>query len=131
MLSRKLRLHYGVLLAIFACRALVPVGFMPAPISAGGPIVICPGGAGGALLRHLAAHRDQSDSDHRHEHAPGGHDAWAYCPVGASLAAAALLTVVHFQLPAHSPVLEATEPAQVLPRFVIARYRARAPPPPV
>lgn len=39
----------------FLARALVPVGLMPAPVSAGGPLVFCHGGAAGAFFRALAA----------------------------------------------------------------------------
>lgn len=38
----------------FFVRALVPVGLMPAPVSAGGPLVFCHGGAAGAFFRVLA-----------------------------------------------------------------------------
>lgn len=56
------------------CRALVPVGLMPAPLAAGGPFAFCPGGAAGALFRTLATHEraaqdSQADHDVRIAHA--------------------------------------------------------------
>jgi hypothetical protein len=65
------------------CRALVPVGLMPTPVSAGGPFVYCQGGAAGAFLLALAAqqptapdHAAHGDSAHVAQ-AHGDHDASA------------------------------------------------------
>lgn len=44
----------------FLARALVPVGLMPAPVSAGGPLVFCHGGAAGAFFRAIAAAPERS-----------------------------------------------------------------------
>jgi hypothetical protein len=54
----KLRRHTGVagfvLLGVL-CRALIPVGFMPAAIGAGGPVAVCHGGLAGEFFRQLSA----------------------------------------------------------------------------
>lgn len=127
-LLRRRLLTSGLALA-FACRALVPVGFMPAPLDSGGPIVLCPGGAGGAIARFLSERAALEHAHHpQHEHAPDSHDAWEYCPVGASLGAAALPTTVDLALPILEHVLEAVEPTRVIHRLLPRSYRARAPP---
>jgi len=129
MSFRYRRITFGLLLAAFACRALVPAGFMPAPLSAGGPIVVCPGGLGGAVLTRLARHASPEHAKHgQHEHPSEGYDAWEFCPQGASFAAAAPAAVVDFEPPVLAQVLEAAEPPAFLPRLIVTRYRARAPP---
>src|SRR5690606_2410301 len=59
ILSRMLRATRRTFVVLgllgFLVRALVPVGLMPAPASAGGPLVFCHGGAAGAFFRALAA----------------------------------------------------------------------------
>jgi hypothetical protein len=55
------------------CRALVPVGLMPAPVSAGGPLVFCYDGAAGAFFRALAAEGDSHHGVHGGAHALHGH----------------------------------------------------------
>lgn len=65
------------LCAAFAIRALVPVGFMPAPLGAGGPFALCHGQSAAtyALVANVAAVRDErrapADSHSpSHAHAP-------------------------------------------------------------
>lgn len=57
--------HVLVNLALmgFLCRALVPAGFMPAPISDGGPIRFCHGDPAGALLTALVAQRESAGAE--------------------------------------------------------------------
>jgi iron complex outermembrane recepter protein len=50
MLRTLRRYVIGLALLGFACRAFVPVGYMPAAITDGGPIVLCHGGPVGAWL---------------------------------------------------------------------------------
>lgn len=134
--------HVLVKLALigFLCRALVPAGFMPAPIADGGPIRFCHGGAAGALLTALLSQRSSLAEEHAHagDHGHGQHEddhrdhvkheAWDRCPVGTAFAFAAL--TADFSLPLLSlehdfePVVAGPPVAGV----VLAHYRARAPP---
>src|SRR5690554_1121859 len=59
------RVIFRLALVGFLCRALVPAGFMPAPLSEGGPIRLCHGGAAGALLELLDAARSADAEDPR------------------------------------------------------------------
>src|SRR5690606_39508634 len=67
--------HLFVNLALigFLCRALVPVGFMPAPVADGGPIRVCHGGAAGTLLAALLEQRTSGVLGDSHSHADGHH----------------------------------------------------------
>lgn len=129
MLPKPRQLGYGLVLAAFACRALVPTGFMPATLASGGPIILCPGGSAGAIVRFLAERTAGENAHHApHEHAPDSYEAWEYCPVGASLGAALEVASVDFVLPVLEHVLETIEPARIVERAVAGPYRARAPP---
>jgi hypothetical protein len=129
MAPRTGRIAHGLLLAAFACRALVPAGFMPAALDAGGPIVVCPGGSAGAVFRLIAERSAAAHAGHRqHEHAPDDFDAWEFCPVGASLLTAIPTAAVDFQLPVLRHVLDPIEPEWIPQQIVGSAYRARAPP---
>lgn len=58
------RVLFHLALVGFLCRALVPAGFMPAPLSEGGPIRVCHGGPVGALITALAEGRIQAADEH-------------------------------------------------------------------
>ena len=49
-------------LAAFACRAIVPIGYMPAPLDAGGPFLPCHGTSAGVLLRMLGSPDAEADA---------------------------------------------------------------------
>jgi hypothetical protein len=69
---RRYRRVAGLVMVGLLCRALIPVGFMPAAIADGGPVVICHGGLAGEFFRELAAHRDDG-AGHGGQQGPGGH----------------------------------------------------------
>ena len=134
------RFAWPVLL-LFALRAGVPVGFMPAPLAAGGPFALCHG-ASAATLAMLdaatAAHSADSNPAGRmagHGHADPlndheqAHDAhWEHCPSGVSSADVPLAHGIELTLvgdAAASP--SANSVSQALPATV-RRYLARAPP---
>jgi hypothetical protein len=86
---QRLRRHRslaGFVVLGMLCRAMIPAGFMPAPIGAGGPVAICHAGLAGELFRRLDAARDAAataslpgDVDpghgsHRNDRPHGGHD---------------------------------------------------------
>lgn len=84
-------------------RALVPAGFMPAPLGDGWPIKICPGVPGNAFLfgptteaadHHAGHHGDHlaDDSTSHENHDPDRSADRNPCPVGAVFLFAALLS---------------------------------------
>jgi hypothetical protein len=127
---------------VFVCRALIPVGFMPAPFGEGGPVVLCHGGLAGAFFRGLAearstnAHSHMADhsagmaSEHPHadEEADATHDAWEHCPIGAAFSAAAAPQEFALALPETEQDFGQTAPVANIRTTVTSPYRARAPP---
>ena len=69
----------GLALLGVLCRALIPAGFMPAAIGAGGPVAICHDGLAGEFFRELAqARRDaRFVADSAAEGIDGAHGAHA------------------------------------------------------
>lgn len=122
----------------FLCRALVPVGFMPAPFADGGPIRICHGGTSGALLTALLELRSVSE-EHAHGDLAGqrladdhernaNHDGWERCPVGAVFAFAVLVSDFALPLlPLDHVLARGDSNFTVLPA-PLGHYQARAPP---
>jgi hypothetical protein len=112
---------------------------MPAPLSEGGPIILCHGGLSGQVFATLA--REQHDhhsaahtgvaGDTEGGSSPednGQHEAWELCPVGATLKASALtaefgVQILHLSHPAPTP-----EAFVAIPATVARSYWARAPP---
>lgn len=128
--------------ALFALRAIVPVGYMPAAIDEGGPFVLCQG-VSAATLAALSPHDSIHGSTGSHgagtvHHAmvdgtadnPGGsHDErWERCELGTGSASAAMaaampvFVVVPVSIPAVSSEAKLTAASRPSP------YRARAPP---
>ena len=151
------RVLFRLALVGFLCRALVPSGFMPAPLADGGPIRLCHGGPAGALLALLeprgsdearfdvsalhdaASHEhhaaaDVASDEHlaRHAAASGDHHAvhegWDRCPVGSAFAFALVASDPPPVQPAAPGPLPVDEPAALVPRVLGGGYLARAPP---
>jgi hypothetical protein len=145
MLARLRRCLILLSLLGFACRVLVPAGFMPAMLSDGGPIRICHAGAAGAFFQAFADYRSgpagHSELAHAGHHAgsqpaaadqddkhSGDHAAWERCDIGAVFAYAAI--AAEFQL----VILELDHANQWIerrystPLLLPGTYRARAPP---
>jgi len=132
------------LLAV-ACRALVPVGYMPAALSDGGPVKVCHGGLAGAFFAALAEQRATTGShaghgegaEHGHAHSPGshgdqapaGHEAWEHCPVGTVFAHAALTSDIAITIASPAQSFEPIAPTRTHQTVFTGSYRARAPPP--
>jgi hypothetical protein len=139
----------GLRLAVagFLIRALVPVGFMPAPLAAGGPIVICHGGLAGAFFQGLAEpardtampahaadrsammHLAHSDHSSATDEPALDHSAWDHCPTGVSASAAPLAQSFSFSLLVLSDRPANPESHFGIPVPPIGSYQARAPPP--
>ena len=129
-----------VLLLAFACRALVPAGFMPAPLAEGGPIRVCPSGPAAAFFAALG-HRHASHTNHAHPgqagrpsgaHGHDGrsseHDAWDHCPTGTAFAHAALVSEYPAFAVERDHAFDRTEPADSATTLLAQPYWARAPP---
>jgi hypothetical protein len=127
---------------VLVCRALIPGGYMPAPLAEGGPVVLCHSGLAGAFVRALSeaqtanAHTHAADhsagTSHEHQHSEDepdtSHDAWEHCPVGAAFSAAPLSQEFALSLPEPDHELGQAEPAAVVRTVFSSPYRARAPP---
>jgi hypothetical protein len=134
-------------LAGFLIRAVIPVGFMPAPLAAGGPIVVCHGGLAGAFFqawaepgRDAAMPAQVANHSAMNQHAPSdhssdtdeptqSHSAWDHCPTGATASAAALAQSFSFTLLELSHRQLDPEPRFDTPASPTDFYQARAPPP--
>jgi hypothetical protein len=124
---RTVKQLFRLAIAAFLLRAVVPVGFMPAKLSDGGPFVLCPGGPGGIALSSLVD-KHAGHGQHAHDGESATHEAWEYCPVGAALAAIAPPSEPDLELPQFRHVLaSAFAPAYTLAE-IPAAYLARAPP---
>jgi hypothetical protein len=115
----------------FACRLVVPAGYMPAPLAEGAWIRVCPAGRGGEFFVPPAT--DHAGHAHRGEHTPAddhaGHGFSAeYCPTGSLFSTAGAVSTFALSLdhpgsaaPAEGGFAAVTAPPP-LP------YRSRAPP---
>lgn len=110
-------------------RTLVPAGYMPAPLTSGWPVQICPDGLPLAAVEALLG---QAHGHHHHGGDPASGDDTAMpeqCELGAGFAASAAVAGISLQIPAQrpSPARFIKPPAHTsldeLPAF-----RPRAPP---
>ena len=104
----------------FACRLLVPAGYMPAAWGEGGPIALCPTGLPAALMPEHSGHHhdDGTDTDHL----------WENCPLGTLADTAAITPNVVFNLPVSLDI----SPTDLGLRSTFSRrpadFRSRSPP---
>jgi hypothetical protein len=102
-----------------ASKLVIPVGYMPAPISEGG-LMFCP-----SAIVTPARHHDHGHGGHGQQ---GGELKWDQCPYGAlakSVPIAVLpATAVETERTAAPPVL----PSRIWHRSPVRAFRARAPP---
>ena len=132
---------WRIAFALFLLRAVVPVGYMPAPLSEGGPFVLCHG-ASAPTLRLIEAHAGMHHAMHdgaKHDGAthadpsgsPGdGHDErWDHCPLGVGGSDLALAPQ-GLSLPAPDALIDLArvEPTLAASRARTDLYLARAPP---
>jgi hypothetical protein len=146
------RINRVVRLAV-AClcvRAVVPIGYMPAPLAEDGPFALCPDASAATLAMLEPAHAmaqppanhagqaghtadagnaDPADRADHTGHPAGGHnEGWEHCPLGIGAADAAVgfafsLTTLEpaaLQMYSVVPAMPALEP--------IRSFQARAPP---
>ena len=106
----------------FACRLMIPAGYMPAALGEGGPVTLCPMGLPAGLLPEHSGHHHE-DGESR-----GTDLLWEYCPVGALADTASIIPDILF----HLPVSQDVGPAELDPADIVSRpfhgFRPRAPP---
>lgn len=125
-------------LALFSLRAIVPLGYMPASLSDGGPFTLCPGTSpitpempGDHEKMHHAVAMDRDGVMHSDagDHPAAGHDErWERCELGASAADAAMAHVAGLSVPASAHLPGDSVVANLQGPRLVVRYRARAPP---
>jgi len=116
--------------ATFACRALIPLGYMPASVEDGGPFILCPAGLQAELVQYLDSKRRPVQHDEHHHDADrhDQHQAESGCPIGASFASAIPVAPLILDTPLQpvAPLVERTDaPIVSTPE---TRYYSRAPP---
>ncbi|MDX1561432.1 MAG: hypothetical protein R3305_00815 [Gammaproteobacteria bacterium] len=152
-----LRRLWPLVLAMFSLRAIVPAGFMPAPIGQGAPFAVCHGGAIGIAVLFGSAranvHGTLHEADHEHGHEPASShahlgaaansladddvpvpladshdDRWSKCPVGVT--AGDLFDAAGVVLALREGSFERTPPGATssIRAADPHRYFARAPP---
>lgn len=123
----------GLIYLGLACRVLIPTGYMPAPLSEGGPIVLCPSGIPAALLgiagyRASEHHNGGSGAGDEHDPNGGEFNAWGSCTFGA--APGVFVPVSEYLLTlstlGHAPPHGGPESIVLI--LLAASYQARAPP---
>ena len=131
-LQRVSRIATLLVWATFACRALTPLGYMPASAAEGGPFILCPSGTQAELVQYLASMRATAAHPGHHHHGSGAdherHGDGSECPIGASFATAVPTTPAALDafLPeAAAPVLPVVAPTVSVTE---TRYHSRAPP---
>lgn len=131
-LQRVCRITAFLVWASFACRALTPLGYMPAAFAEGGPFMLCPSGSQAALVQYFESrHGNAHHGGHHHGAGDANHDQHrdgSECPIGASFAAAVPVTLLALEAsppPASPPALSADAPVATVPA---SRYHSRAPP---
>lgn len=134
LFARNERMLLRLALILFGCRALVPVGYMPASLADASLLMPCHGTLAGQLLARLGT----PAATHAHDHhagqdessdPPTSLDAWEHCPLGAVASSAALasqptlgpLPSARFESPCNAGLAS-------LERLLAGHYRARAPP---
>lgn len=124
----------GLLWLGLALRVLIPVGYMPAPFSEGGPIVLCPDGLPAGLfaamddrlsVRH---HAGSANGAHGHDTSADQPNPWDSCEFGGT--PGVFLPVSDYLVPLSEPGHERPEsnPQGVVPVLFTSSYQARAPP---
>jgi hypothetical protein len=105
--------------AALACKFLIPVGYMPAPISDGWPVRMCQAGLPKSLLSHETDHLGQDETNELR---------WDSCSLGALYASAVIADsqIPHVPYPGSAPAL--TTAAGVCIETTASVFHCRAPP---
>ena len=106
----------------FACRLVIPPGFMPAGLDEGGPVVFCPVGLPDGF--GPSAHHNHGDG----EDGKVAELAWERCAFGAVFDAEALVVNVDLQIPTLGDDTPSMWQQSLFVSSVPPAYRSRAPP---
>ena len=112
-----------------AMRAVVPAGYMPAPLAEGGPFVLCPGGLSGA--NYFLAPGDGEHAHHGHGQGADGDDGavgWEFCPTGFVSGLTALAAEPSFAVPFLRQYIPAPGHVAAAYPAAVRSYHARGPP---
>lgn len=132
--SRLKRLLLGVAYVAFACKLLIPAGYMPAALGAGSLLALCPGNLPVGLLDRAGGrgpHGGPGGHDHHGDDDAGEHDGaavWEHCSLGALAATPALASACVVAVTDAAPPSIATTAPLVTPNVRPLEFRARAPP---
>lgn len=102
-----------------ACKFLIPVGYMPAPIGDGWPVRMCHTGLPASLIAH---------DDSHHQHSQAGDLRWEQCSFGALFSADSVVNEYALQElnPGEAPVLSTYNRHSI--DTTIVAFHSRAPP---
>ena len=118
----KQTLHALTCLAV-AFKLLVPIGYMPAPISEGG-FMLCPAGTVTGRLHQVQHH----DHDHDGDGKKGAELDWDHCPYGALAKAAPISFALPAAIAPERAFYVPTLPTRAPTGTTSSAFRARAPP---
>lgn len=125
--ARRLRrVLLGLAHVALASKLLIPAGYMPAAIGAGGPIALCPGEFPIELLSGPAGHADHGEHTEHDDASIREH-----CSLGALAATPALAGASAVGIAPAAPGPIAQTEIGIAPRVHSALFRARAPPRPI
>jgi hypothetical protein len=82
-----------------ACKALIPIGYMPAALADGSPVMLCPAYGAWATQAMGSMLDEHGDADEQGSNP----SPWQHCPLGALAAAAAFSSEFTFSLPDSTP----------------------------
>src|SRR5258706_15683460 len=119
----------GVAYVAVVAKLLVPVGYMPGPLSAGLPVQVCDAGFAPVVVHEHAAHGGHAHhggTQHEHDQASELH--WKYCPSGALAGAGAIPIEYRIDLPHVESERLALRDATGVSRTAFIAFRSRAPP---
>lgn len=108
----------------FACKALVPIGYMPASLAHGSLLQLCDDVPGIAFAPHGQHH----DHDHDHDHDKSDGAQWKHCQLGALASAAAFAVEFRFHLSWATQAQSSPVAVQSQAATVRIAYHSRAPP---
>ena len=118
-------LRFGVCAAVFA-KLLVPVGYMPGPLSAGLPLQLCDAGFSVVVPHEHAGHAGHGGGHAHHDKA--SELQWKHCPSGALAAAGAIPVEYRLDLEPVASERFALSDATGVTRTPFIAFRSRAPP---
>jgi hypothetical protein len=104
----------------FACKAVVPIGYMPASLAEGAPFQLCDA----VLSTVLNSHGHQHDHDHDKEESVQ----WKHCPLGALAGAEAVAVEFRLHLSGATQKRVPALVGQSHETITRVAYHSRAPP---